>query len=240
MQQITASKKFTNGIQVFWSDKGTEKSDVFSYEDLIGLKINAFDLLENPRSYRINPAGHQIETTIPGCDLNSCEGEIVISRLFDASRELSWRVWTEPELIMRWWGPKGFTAPSCKNDLKVGGTYLYCMRSPDGQDFWSTGIYQEIVKPERIVCTDSFADEKGNIVPATYYGMSPDFPREMLLTVTFREQAGRTRLTLQHTGLPPGEVNDLTRSGWNQSLDKYSGVLSTIVFGGGKVPVVNR
>jgi len=99
-------------------------------------------------------------------------GELHITRFFNASREFLWRAWTEPEHVMQWWGPKGFTSPFCRIDLRVGGSYLYCMRSPEGQDFWSTGVYLEIVPMDRIVATDSFADEKGNVVPASYYGMS--------------------------------------------------------------------
>jgi uncharacterized protein YndB with AHSA1/START domain len=57
--------------------------------------------------------------------------------------------------VKRWWGPKGFTAPVCKIDLRVGSKFLYCMRSPDGKDYWNTGVYREIVEPERIVSTDS-------------------------------------------------------------------------------------
>jgi uncharacterized protein YndB with AHSA1/START domain len=72
-------------------------------------------------------------------------------------------------------GPKGFTSPVAKIDLRVGGVYLNCMRSPEGKDFWSKGVFDEIVVPERLVMTDSFADEKGNTVPASYYGLSDDF-----------------------------------------------------------------
>jgi uncharacterized protein YndB with AHSA1/START domain len=99
------------------------------------------------------------------------------------------------------------------------------MRSPEGQDYWSTGVYREIVPPERLVCTDSFADEKGNVVPATHYGMSADFPLEMLVTVTLEEEAGKTRLTLEHVGLPPGEDLDNCRVGWSESFDKLAEVL---------------
>src|SRR5207249_10001297 len=68
----------------------------------------------------------------------------------------------DPERAKRWWGPEGFTAPFIKIDLRVGGKYLFCMRSPDGKDYWSTGVYREIVPLQRIVSTDSFADEKGD------------------------------------------------------------------------------
>ncbi len=236
MQQITGSKKFQNGIQVFWSDAGNDLQDFFSFEDLVDQKINALDLLNNPRIYRMNAAAHKIESSVVGCGFAStiCSDEIVITRLFDAPRDLAWRAWTEPEFIMQWWGPKNYTSPSCKIDLRAGGTYLYCMRSPDGKDFWSTGVFREVRKPERIVCTDSFADEKGNAVPATYYGMSPDFPAEMLVTVTFEVQAGRTKFTLRHAGLPSGDINDSTRAGWNESLDKYAGLLARLAFKGRK------
>jgi len=236
MQQITGSKKFQNGIQVFWTDKGTDLNDFFSYEDLIDQKINAFDLLNNPRIYQVNTAGHKIESLVVGCGFatKTCEDEIVITRFFDAPRELAWRAWTEPELVREWLGPKNYTSPSVTNDLRVGGKYLYCMRSPEGRNIWSTGVYREIVRPERIVSTDSFADEKGNVVPATYYGMSSHFPTELLLTVTFDVQATRTKLTLRHTGIPPGDISDATRAGWNESLDKYAGVLAVNLFKEGK------
>jgi uncharacterized protein YndB with AHSA1/START domain len=104
------------------------------------------------------------------------ERELVITRTFDAQRELVWRAWTEPEYLMRWWGPKNFTSPVCQVDFRVGGVYLFCMRSPEGQDFWSTGVYREIVEPELIAYTHSFVDEKGNPVPASHYQMPGDWP----------------------------------------------------------------
>ena len=156
------------------------------------------------------------------------EQALVIERIFDAPRELVWRAWTEPEHFMRWWGPKGFTCPVCKIDLRVGGKYLNCMRSAEGQDYWSTGVYQEIVAPERIVCTDSFADENGNVVPATHYGMSADFPLEMLVTVTFEDLGSKTKLTLKHVGLPAGEDRAGAQQGWSESFDKLEEELAQI------------
>ena len=63
----------------------------------------------------------------------------VITGIFDAPRELVWKAWTDPERLMRWWGPKNFTSPVSKIDLRVGGTYLNCMRSLEGKDF-ETGL----------------------------------------------------------------------------------------------------
>lgn len=105
--------------------------------------------------------------------------ESAITRVFDAPREKAWKAWTDPEGVKKRWGPKNFTAPHISIDLRVGGAYLYCMRSPDGKDYWSTGVYREIVPLERLVLTDSFADEKGNVVPASHYGMPGDWPLEL-------------------------------------------------------------
>ena len=152
--------------------------------------------------------------------------DITITRIFDAPRELVWRAWTDPETFKRWWGPKAFTAPVVKIDLRVGGKFLGAMRSPEGQDIWGTGVYQEIVAPERLVVTDSFADEHGNVVPPTQYGMSADFPSEMLITLTLEDQQGQTRLTLKHAGygLSDKDLDDMEQ-GWRESFDKLDEVL---------------
>jgi uncharacterized protein YndB with AHSA1/START domain len=154
--------------------------------------------------------------------LNDQETEVTITRVFDAPRDRVWRAWTEPEHLMRWWGPKGYTSPTARINLRVGGAYVFCMRSPEGQDVWSTGTYREIVPLERLICTDSFADAQGNVVPASHYGFEGYFPLELLVTVTIEEQQGKTVMTLRHAGLPPGPIADLTAAGWNESFDKLA------------------
>lgn len=146
--------------------------------------------------------------------------ELVLTRVFDAPRELVWQAWTDPKRMMQWWGPRYFTAPTVKIDFRVGGTYLADMRAPDGKDYWSRGTYKEIVPLERIVATDSFADAEGHIVPATYYGMSADFALESLVTITFEEKAGKTTLTIRYAGIPEGKDYDGALVGWNETLDK--------------------
>jgi len=151
--------------------------------------------------------------------------DLIITRSFDAPRELVWKAWTEPERIMRWWGPKNYTAPVAKVDLSVGGKYLFCMRSPEGKDIWSTGVFREIAAPERLVWTDSFADADGNVVSGSHYGMGDDFPLELLVTVILQEQGGKTHMTLTHAGLPAGGVKKDTGVGWNESFDKMAAFL---------------
>ena len=151
--------------------------------------------------------------------------DIVIMRIFDAPRELVWQAWTDPEHFKRWWGPKDYTAPFCEMDLRVGGKYLNCMRSPEGKDYWSTGVFREVLPPERLVYTDAFSDAEGNVVPATYYGLSADFPLEMLVTVIFEEYNGKTKLTLQHVGISSGPESKGAERGWRESLDKLADIL---------------
>lgn len=151
--------------------------------------------------------------------------DVTIERIFDAPRALVWKAWTDPEHLMRWWGPKDFTSPACTLDLRVGGRYLFCMQAPDGQNYWSTGTFNEIIPLKRLVWTDSFADEQGNVVPGSYYGMGDDFPLEMLVTITFEDHDGKTKLTLHHAGLPAGEMADMTGVGWSQSFDKLAASL---------------
>jgi len=151
--------------------------------------------------------------------------EVIITRVFDAPRQLVWRAWTDANHLARWWGPKDFTAPSIKLDLRVGGRYHWCMRAPDGKDYWTTGEFREIDPPEKLVYTDNFADAKGNIVSPKEYGMTGDWQYEMLVAVTLEDLGNRTRMTLKHTGLPRGEMTDMTVAGWNESFDKMAASL---------------
>jgi uncharacterized protein YndB with AHSA1/START domain len=155
---------------------------------------------------------------------------LVIERVFDAPRELVWKAWTDPEQAMKWWGPEGFTAPVCKMDVRVGGTSFMAMQSPefnDGRPIYSTGVYKELVEPERLVVTDSFADEHGNVVPASHYDMGEDFPLELLISVTFEDiGGGKTKMTLRHEGMPAGTQQDAGQ-GWSSQFDKLDRLLAT-------------
>lgn len=157
--------------------------------------------------------------------VNEIERELVITRTFDAPRELMWKAWTEPERFMRWWGPKIFTSPRCEIDLRVGGRFLWCMRWPDGRENYTTGEYVEIIPLERLVYTTTFADADGNAVPASYYGMGDDIAFEMKVTVVLVDNDGKTTMTLTHAGLPGGEVRGSAEQGWNESLDKLAASL---------------
>lgn len=165
---------------------------------------------------------------------------IMITRVFDAPRDRVWEAWTEPERMKRWWGPKDFSCPVSRIDLQVGGKHLACMRGPDGKDYWSTGVYREIVPNERLVYIDNFADEKGDVVPASYYGMPGNLPIEMLVTVTFEDLKGKTRMVLRHEGLPSGKMSRDARIGWMQSFDKLAESLKFVEIAGPALMIDER
>ena len=161
-------------------------------------------------------------STMSGALRGRTDRVLTITRLFDAPPSQVFRVWTAPEHMIHWWGPRCFTCHVCKIDFRLDGSYLNCMRSPDGQDFWLQGVYREIVEPERIVCTDTFADEWGNTVSPERYGMSADWPAEAQVVVTFSEHGGKTMFTLEHSPIPPGRERDMCRQSWSESLDKLA------------------
>jgi uncharacterized protein YndB with AHSA1/START domain len=158
----------------------------------------------------------------PGAD----QQDLIVRRVFDAPPELVFKAWTECEHLQRWWGPKGFTTPHCSIDLRPGGSMHYSMRSPEGEDYWGIGTFQEIAPPEKIVYLDSFADEQGNQVDPSVYGMG-EWPAETLTTLTFAGSNGKTELTL-HQAVSidrPGAAE--AQEGWSQSLDRLEEYLKT-------------
>lgn len=147
------------------------------------------------------------------------KNDLIINRVFNLPVNKVWQAWTEPESFKKWWGPKDYTCPFCSIDLKTGGKYLSSMRSPQGDEYWSTGTYKEIVPNKKLVLTDSFSDSKGNIIPAADLNMPGNWPLELLVTVTFEEADGKTKMKLRHEGLPP-EMKEDCQTGWEQSFDK--------------------
>ncbi len=118
----------------------------------------------------------------------------IILRTFDAPRKTVWQAWTERESLMQWFGPKGCTIARAELDFRPGGSFHYCMRTPDGKEMWGKFVYREIVAPEKIVLINSFSDAAGGI---TRHPMSPTWPREMLSTTTLAEKGGKTTMTIE-------------------------------------------
>lgn len=140
--------------------------------------------------------------------------ELVISRAFDAPRQLVFKAWTEPERLVRWWGPRGFTLPVCKMELRPGGAYRFCMRSAEGTDHWLQGVYREVVEPERLVFTWAWEDAEGQLGPET------------VVTVTFVEQGDRTRLVVHHARFETDSARDAHQEGWTSCIERLAEYLA--------------
>ena len=145
-------------------------------------------------------------------------------RTFNAPNEQVWRVWNDPDSIKQWWGPAGYTAPTISNDLRVGGTFLWAMKSPKGEMFWNTGMYQEVVPNSRIVSTMSFADETGKALPGSKAPVPGRWPDAITVTTEFSESNGKTKVTVKEVGMPL-LVMILSRVAWDQQFDKIAGLL---------------
>jgi uncharacterized protein YndB with AHSA1/START domain len=151
---------------------------------------------------------------------------VVIERTFDASVNLIWQMWTDPEHFKKWYGPQGFTIPVAEMDLRVGGKRLICMVSPDGSmKMWTTGEYVEIVPKERVVYTESPADENGNVVSPTAMGMPEGYPTTTKVTVLLEEIDGRTKMVMTHAGVP---ADSGAGDGWEQAFDKLADHIDTV------------
>jgi uncharacterized protein YndB with AHSA1/START domain len=157
-------------------------------------------------------------------------GDFVMSRVFEAPRDLVWKCFTDPKRMKHWWGPKGFTVIASNMDLRVGGSYHYGMTAPDGTPMWGKFTYREIKAPERLVCINSFSDEAGGV---TRHPMVPAWPLEMLSTFTFEElPGGKTRFTVQWSPYEATEeeqktfdsptMRDSMRQGWGGTLDQLA------------------
>ena len=140
--------------------------------------------------------------------------EIVLTRVFDAPRNLVFDAFSKPELLKRWFGPRGWSLVVCEVDLRVGGGFRFVLRGPDGRDMGMRGVYREIVPPERSVHMESF----------------DDYPGESQVTALFVEQGGKTTLTATVL-YPSREVRDaVIKSGMEhgaaESYDKLAELLA--------------
>lgn len=169
--------------------------------------------------------------TIEPTTKTSAPRPFVLSRTFDAPREHVWKAWSERARLMEWFGPKGFKMPAAKLDFRPGGSFHYCMESPDGHEMWGKFVYREIVAPEKIVLVNSFSDEDGGI---TRHPMSATWPLEMLSTFTLTEENGRTTATVHWLPLNATQeeietfdgTRDGMKQGWAGTFDQLAAYLA--------------
>jgi uncharacterized protein YndB with AHSA1/START domain len=157
----------------------------------------------------------------------------LITRIFDAPRDLLWKVWTQGEHLGKWFSPKGFKILAAKMDFRVGGIYHYGLETPDGKPMWGKWEFREIAAPERIVLIQCFSDEKGGI---TRHPMAPDWPQFTLSTMTFIAQGNKTKFTLTWVPYKATEVERKTfdagragmETGWGGTMEQLLAYLAKL------------
>jgi uncharacterized protein YndB with AHSA1/START domain len=154
---------------------------------------------------------------------------MVVTRVIDAPLEIVWKAYTQPEYVQQWWGPKGFTSPSCRSDFRVGGMFLYCMRSPDGQEGWTGGQFHEIIPHEKIVYSLYFADSDGNRMEPEEIGVEHEAIDGVYDEVRFEDLGdGRTKITLIGNESMESARAIGQFEGNQQILDKLAAVVATL------------
>ncbi|MDV2997077.1 MAG: hypothetical protein N4J56_006782 [Chroococcidiopsis sp. SAG 2025] len=153
--------------------------------------------------------------------------EIVITCVFNAPRELVFKVWTQPKHIEQWWGLKGFTTRVDEMDFRPGGTWRYVMCGPDGTEYPVKGVFREVVPPERIVTSDEFDQGFERVIEA-------DLPSGTIVATTIFEDLGdKTRLILRimHPTAEDRRKHEEMGvvAGWNSSLECLDEYLAKMV-----------
>jgi uncharacterized protein YndB with AHSA1/START domain len=143
----------------------------------------------------------------------AAERELVITRTFDAPRALVFAAWTDPLHAREWWGPVNYPARHIEMDVRPGGAWRMCLRSTEGKpELWQGGVFREVVAPERLAFTFAW-EEQGE------RGL------ETLVTVTFADEGGKTRMTFRQVPFQSIEERDGHQWGWNSTFDRLDGVL---------------
>ena len=130
-------------------------------------------------------------------------------RTFDAPRRVIFEAWTKPEHLKKWSAPRGFTIPHSEGDIRPGGKWRACMRTPEGEDLQLGGVYQQVVPDTSLVFTHAWEDEGKR-------------DRDTLVSVQFEEDGHGTRLTLSQTGFDSVESRDGHESGWSECLERLA------------------
>lgn len=135
--------------------------------------------------------------------------EIRLSRAYDAPREVVWDAWTDPEQVVQWWGPNGFTTTTLEIDVRAGGRWRYIMHGPDGVDYPNLQEYDDVVRPERIAGRHSDDIESTARVVSATLGSNLVFHS----AVTFEDRDGKTEVTLVSV-FASAEVRDRMIAEW--------------------------
>lgn len=156
---------------------------------------------------------------------NTKEKELLITHLFDAPRELVFKTWTDPQLLINWYAPDGCTIEFKAINTVQGGDFHSCVHDPVHGDCWIKGTYSEVSFPEKLVFSMVLTDEKGSSVEALSAGKPEDWPKEILTTVTFEAIGQQTKLTLHQTVAEEQAKATGAYQSWIKMFKKLEGVL---------------
>jgi uncharacterized protein YndB with AHSA1/START domain len=155
--------------------------------------------------------------------------DLVFTRNFNAAVEQVWQAWTDPELVKQWWGPDGFSCPLANMEVREGGTSLLAMHAPADlhiPDSYSTWTYTKIVPNKLIEYVHNLSDQDGNKINPATMGMPSDFPQEQRHVAEFKDLGnGHTELTFTEYGWPEGQMQEFSRMGMEQCLNKMQKLL---------------
>lgn len=157
---------------------------------------------------------------------SSTSEEVLITRVFDASPHEVFGAWTSVDSLARWYAPDDCTIEIKKFEFRNGGRFHHCIRNPHVHDCWCIGTYLEIIEPEKIVYNIAISDEEGNPVEPAAMGMDPEWPAETIVTVTFEDLNGKTKLTLKQTVSTELAKRTGAYPSWLQMLDRLEADLS--------------
>src|SRR5256712_9899066 len=147
--------------------------------------------------------------------------EIVIERVFDAPRERVFDVFTQPEHLQKWWGPKIVGIPVAEFEARPGGKILIAERAPDGAMNFIAGVVREIERPSRVVFAIHFADaDRKRVAPPAHSGLGDTWDDDIVTLVTFSAEGRRTRMTIRTLSGFTAEWGEKARFGWAEALDK--------------------
>ncbi len=149
--------------------------------------------------------------------------QIEVTRTFNAPLEMVWKLWTDPELVKRWWGPKHFISPVARLDFRVGGKSFVSMKAPKemgGTEWFSIWEYRNIIPLQTIEFIQSLADSEGNKTDPAQLGMPADFPKDILTVVQFDSLSPhQTSMTVTEYA-EFGSISNFAQIGLEQSMDK--------------------
>lgn len=159
-------------------------------------------------------ADNAMNTATATTESRTADRTLTIERVFKASPEKVFKAWTDPAILVKWWGPEGFDTPECEMDVRAGGAWRTKMVSPDGQSHTVSGVYREISPPKRLVMTWAWEQEG-------------ERGHETTIEVTFAPSGTGTKMRLVQSVFESTNSRDMHNQGWTSTFNDLERVLAS-------------